>query len=342
MVLTDLHWWDSNLRSRKSYVEECYSTYEYCYNLILQIRRDNPSDGLHLVFAGDIFHKALKNRESDSQWSYRIMALRSLVDSVHCVVGNHELTYHSDNVFWTFMRKVESLNSRVSQTYARGLADVVNISDHFDVEGVRIHLMHYGTSEYSMFLSAGRNVCISHNELLCPQVITSIQDRYGVDLKTRYVSYRPFVDNSPLSKMDYVFISHMHQAIGEYLVEYDNGFKSLICYMSSIGRTNSEEILNTPTTRRIPVLLCESGNVEYSYCEMKLPEAVAIADVSLIAESKSNYQKAKERRKVRQTKINGADPVVFLEDTFGAVPEVLETFKCSGTGVVPDWMRRFL
>lgn len=337
---TDLHLWDKSLRSRRDYVRESLDLFDIVVKEVKEVRALYPNEKYVVVLCGDVFHKDSKSVTAGIQWSQRFYILRTLCDELIFVIGNHEITWSQDNVFWTLITECRGKNIPVTPNYAKGLIPIAKVMDYMDLDGVRLHFVHYHGDVSEM--CDGKNIAFVHDDYLCPDLVNLIEAKNNVDLKTEYVGYKNIEESSKLSGLDAIFFSHNHKASGVYDLELISGKITRVYYLMSLGRTTKDQVFETGTKRMVPLIRISNGDFDVVRRYVELPHAKDVIDIVAVKKSEESYEKQKQNRAIRQTRISGVDPVDDIREKLKELPEAVEMFDLSKDRKRPEWLRRLL
>lgn len=336
LVFQDLHEWDNNIRGRKNYVKECDHNLNEIFRIIIDTKKRYPRDKIYGVFLGDVVHREFRNIDRAIYFYSRMTEIRSLLSDMFLVVGNHEITYSNNNPVWSLVKTIESDSAPIHHNFAKGRLPLLRIMDYIDIEGVRLHFIHHGST--SNRLGEGKNIAFVHDTFLCEPLINSMETKNDVDLKTEYTGYKPISDSSFLRFFDDIYFGHLHLAFGSYTVTFDCGRKTTLNYMGSLGRTNKDEVRITKNTRDIGLIRISEGDYTKDTLTFMLPEVEEVLDFEKVKKSEQAYEDAKERKIIRQTDLNGEDPVEKIENILSSNAKALEIFRGSKRGEMPEWL----
>ncbi len=340
VVFTDTHWWDSPLRNRISYVDESIDLYDRMFDIVLNQRKLNPKAKLIVVFLGDVFHKDGKNITNSIQWYQRLFKLRSLVDKVYLVVGNHEISWNKDNVFWTLVDEIDSITAPVAGNFAKGIIGMCEIKDYIDIFDTRLHFVHYHGRVTDCI--DGNNLAFVHDDWLCPELVNIIQKRDNVDLKTQYIGYMDISNSDIISQLDCVFLGHNHKARGVYELELKPEKITTFHYLMSLGRTSKDQVFDTTNERSIPVITINEDGYTVDLISFDLPTAKDVMDMDSVEKNDKAYAKQVKNREIRKQQINGKDPVKSIENILIDIPDALDIFKDAQQRKRADWVKRVM
>lgn len=231
LIVPDLHIWYKNISCRKDYLGEI----EEALNSIMMHITEDPTIN-NVILSGDIYHRGFNDLDSSrpikKYWSELKHLLNNRKGELYSVIGNHEFSYSRNNPFW--------------------LQDDVIFKTPEDIidNGVHIYLESYHSKksirEFRDKVQA--DVCVTHNEVLPPEMADFIRKESG---------RRIFTSNKCTSFSRYdvqaLFVGHMHQIVDTFMVN-DEGKNFEVQYLGSIGRTSVEEVSNDFRFRSLPIV----------------------------------------------------------------------------------------
>jgi hypothetical protein len=161
---------------------------------------------------------------------------------------------------------VDNLDEKFLRLYsnrgikALGKFPVLELVEQLTVaEQVVFHMGHH--KSYPKAIVGKKNIGLFHNSILSTEIANVLRDRYNRDPLVGYIDYDYLNNYNTFANFDYVFVGHMHKAYGVFTVE-DNGFKTRLRYLASLGRTNILEVNDLDLERVIPVFtVYENGEL---------------------------------------------------------------------------------
>ena len=231
LIVPDLHYWYKNISCRKDYLGELD---EVLNNIFMAINSD-PSIN-NVILAGDIYHRGFNDLDSSrpvkKYWSELKHLLNSRDGELYAVIGNHEFSFSKNNPFWL-----------QDDVIFKTPEDIYDNGFHFYLESY-----HSKKSVRKFREKVEANVCITHNEVLPPEMAEFVRKESG---------RRIFTTNKCTSfsryNVDALFVGHMHQVVDTFMVN-DDGKNFEVQYLGSIGRTSVEEISNDFRLRNLPIV----------------------------------------------------------------------------------------
>jgi metallophosphoesterase superfamily enzyme len=95
IIIPEQHLWHKSINTVPNMVEDNNEIIEDILTIV--DKYENPI----VIFDGDIFHREVKSTDSAVPLLSFFIKLHSLTNgNVYSVLGNHELTYRRNNLFW--------------------------------------------------------------------------------------------------------------------------------------------------------------------------------------------------------------------------------------------------
>ena len=249
LVISDLHMCGQEKSNRIDYDGEI----RFIFKELLRLLGKYSDYSIGLVFLGDIFDRSYRK---PSKVGVDLSLLGLLLDRVrisYSLVGNHEISYPSNNPFWTLLNSVDSdrLNSITNKNLTPlGYVNRLQIIDTVAVGDTVFHMNHYGVPD-SQPVDGKKNIAFYHKAIYNSDVVEYVRSR-GVPLQMG-----PMSSVGTLSKYTHSFMGHMHLLSGTW--QMPGG--SLVTYLPSLGRPSRSEVMDAFLDRNIPALIFESGSL---------------------------------------------------------------------------------
>lgn len=293
MIIPDLHYWYKNISCRKDYLGEID---EALNNIFMIIASDETIN--NVILAGDIYHRGFNDLDSSRAikryWSELKHMLNSRGGELYAVIGNHEFSFSKNNPFWL-----------QDDVIFKTPEDIFDNGVHFYLESY-----HSKKSIREFRDKVDANICITHNEVLPPEMAEFVRRESG---------RRVFTSNKCTSfsryNVDALFVGHMHQVVDTFMVN-DEGRNFEVQYLGSIGRTSVEEISNDFRQRNLPVVevgIDKDGNegkglftVTQMLLELREYHETVISEQ--VEKSRKVREKQKEMRELKLQKVTD-DPI---------------------------------
>lgn len=313
LLITDLHWTHKNFRSRISYSNETQHSLNFILDTI--IKYENRGYIVRLIFLGDIFHSSYDSVFEGITANNLMIRIKSMVDSMDGVMGNHEYTYYTDNPFWTLMQRIESDRLKYfigDKRPVKGTLDILNIPDEVICGNVRFIFNHFGCSVATPPKDGKINIGLFHKDIYNKDIVADAKTTNGFEV----FEHTPFYfDSSPVfDGYDYAFMAHAHMFYSEwdYYCEL-SGQNTKIAYLSTLGRTNQLEVRDNFLERDIPAIIIEDDKFirrEYNKFDLlKRSDCVIERQVEI---NQKKYKEQVERRQARDLAFLSDDPIENL------------------------------
>jgi DNA repair exonuclease SbcCD nuclease subunit len=325
IIIPEQHLWHKSINTVPNMVEDNNEIIEDILTIV--DKYENPI----VIFDGDIFHREVKSTDSAVPLLSFFIKLHSLTNgNVYSVLGNHELTYRRNNLFWGITDvDTKYYESRVEAPLIKSV-DELYIGDTLFIFG---HY-HIGMRNYVPSKEYNHAVLITHNEAVNDELLDALTGR-NLDFNTTFIhgSLEEYIPKIP--NLDYVFVGHMHQAHGKYSISED-GIECIIHYLASLGRTNHTEY-TADIKRELPVITIEDDKFSrVSYETVVLKERYLAVDEEHVRISKEEYERDKEIRELRSTKTYSDDCVAGLKEIFNINPQACYIIDCALNGTIPE------
>lgn len=334
VIIPDLHDWHKNIKSIQSMTEDLAKYKKDILDYVSTLQ--NPI----VIFAGDVFHREVKVTDDAYNLQQFYTKLSNLCRRrVFSVVGNHELSYQRNNIFWNIVSSVSDIYPGV---YSE--SPLMIVCDELLIGKTLIHLGHYQRSGYVTQVS-GKNVSddilITHNSLLTPEISEALKldseefdDTYLHGAKLFDEGAIPYTD-----RLRAVFVGHMHLAHAVYHISEtinDIDYSFILHYMGSIGRTNAKEFTQD-LKRELPTLHIRNGELENisNHTINLVAREFAINEI-VVKQNKENYKRQARNNEIRYASIsfpNGLMPA--LEEYLKTSPHLNSAYTHGMAGSMP-------
>lgn len=352
-IIPEPHIRDQNFETRTDYLTEIRA---YMARIMREIRAVASilpeEDKLVVIFDGDVFDRAMQSLGACIEWLQYFMDLQTLTKgNLYSVIGNHEITYKNENVFWMMAdlqsEWLEQVNYLTNDT--RSIVQTIKITDELVLDNLLVIMGHYRrdlsfyTDEFIKENYPGVTdvIVVSHNTILDHELYNYFKEEVGYDVTYgRGISSVYKYDGllPPTSMLRKVYVGHMHRAfairhrkeqIGNTICEFDLEF------LASLGRTNVQEISNNFLKRAIPVITVADGTVEYARQDFMLVGEEVIIDNAKLTANREKYNSAAEFRTLRVTELEIKDPAEDLKRLLGDRSALRNYFICAVNGQLP-------
>lgn len=303
LIVTDLHLSYKNLRNRISYREEIESVFRE----LMTVAEKYVAAGykINLLLLGDVFHRSYNsifNACVDTSFFYM---WRQRYGHIYSVLGNHELSYYQSNPFYTLVSDIKSERVRMIMNrvwHPVGTQNVIEIVDELQDGEVNFVFNHFSTG-VAPVQPGMKNIGLFHSEIVSGEILQSSDMQSGISTFAHPID----IENSGIvSDYDYCFFGHMHTVYGTFIA--DNG--TTLCYLASLGRTNTLEVNDRFLERNIPAILVEDGVfIKAEDNLFNLPERAACVKESAVTEAHEKAEVQREVTEIKRTISLGDDPV---------------------------------
>lgn len=351
-IIGDLHLWDKNIRSHINYIAECKFTLNKIKSHLKKAREDYPNDLHYLIFLGDIFHKGFNSEEQIFYGLYYqlFLELRSLVDDMFAVVGNHELNFAKGNPFWTLISELEEGLTFNTYYESFGLYPVIRVLKSIEINNSLIQFQHFNTTvdTNELFNNYKNKFLISHEIYMNQSLLSLIESELGENQKYKYIKYSTITDDDPnISPYNECFLGHIHSIIGDWRIRWSNNTTTGLHYLGSQIPVSKDEYLYTPAYRYIKDLMIEpNGDYVIRTDKYLIPPVEKTLRYNQIKKSEISYQKTKEKKELfkkhKNIKFNGQDPIEVLTKEYSNDIEMLDVFQKLETGIKPEILQNRL
>lgn len=310
VIITDLHDTYVKKQNRYSYKDELFIVKQELFRVIEKYKVLGYN--VYLIFLGDIFDRGYLKTFDAVESNNEFICLRNNCSGIYSVIGNHELSFYSDNPFYTLVTEIESKKVRNinNKTWApRGTLPVIRVPDVLEDGEVIFHFNHYATP-INPPLSERVNIGLFHQDIVCNEILEQMEQQLGehkiwgatpidLDKVSVFRGYR------------YSFLGHLHKVYGQWNWEDDEtGDKSYLYYLASLGRPNCTEVNDAMLERNFPVVCIENGR--FSAVEdntFMLPNLASSVKKEVVEMEHMRYEAQKARKEYRKYKPTEDEPI---------------------------------
>lgn len=344
IIIPEQHLWHKNITSIPTMVDDNKKIIDNLYSIISNSR--NPV----VILDGDIFHRGTPRLSDALPLIDYLHTLNSLCDGrVYSVVGNHEFTYHKDNIFWIFADvKSEYVENRIGKP--KVLTSYLTATDELQIGSVLYCLGHYDMDFYDEIDTNSiddviliTHSCFGNQELFDnlkvkdPHLNTDVMKVNNIDR----------LGALPLTnKLKYIYVGHLHTCIGTFRVQErynSHDYDCILTYLGSLGRTSHAEYTDF-NERKIPIHKIRNGKlIEVVNEIIELPSREHAVDDINVALSKEKYEEQKIVHELRSVKLQNVDLISNVREVLSGVSTpgmsdngLLKLFDSALIGSVPD------
>lgn len=328
IVIPEPHLWDRTFKNRRDYPGEIEA---YLEEVLLRVEQ-LPGEKI-IIFPGDIFHHGYTSIAGVSYAFSLFARMNKLTNNrVFSVVGNHELTYRSNNPFW--MMASDETNRFGDMQGLSGYGVVhpgIQIVDTLSVGPLDFVLGHFSRREY---VPTHRDcVLITHNALTEPEISKAVNAAHKTESIDEYLHVSSLLSEEamPVTEyLKYVFIGHMHTYYSSFDVdEMVNGvhMQFFLQYLGSLGRTSVAEINDCDLKRTIPVFTIDGNSYDYAPFTVMLKGYDEIVLQDVVRDNKEKYQAQRAIKELRESNVFGDTPLSCIERELQKTPDMLALFS---------------
>lgn len=338
IIIPEQHLWHKNITSIPNMINDNLGIIEELYRII-----DNAVNPT-VILDGDIFHRGTP----------KIFDALPLIDYLHTlnekcsgrlfsVVGNHEFTYHKDNLFWGFS-DIQSnyVINRMGEPKTH--THYITVPKELKIGNSLFCFGHYDMDFYGELNTDGIDdvTLITHSCFGNPELFEMLKVK-DPHLNTEVMTVNDIgrLGALPLTnKLKYIYVGHLHTCLGKFKVEEcynEHDYNCILTYLGSLGRTSHAEY-NDNIERKIPIHKIRNGKL-IEVCEeiIELPTRECSVDEVQVALNKEKYEEQKEIRELKSVKLQNVDIIQNVRDAL-ADSTLLRIFDASMIGSMPDDM----
>ena len=338
LVVSDLHLSGQEKPNRLDYGRELEVVFKYLLSLF------DKYEGYEicLVFLGDIFDRSYAKVSKACVDLSLLDLVLSKASKAYSLVGNHEITYYSNNPFWSLVNSLDSdrLLSVVNRNLQPlGYQNRLHVLDSVVVGDTVLHMNHYGVADSSP-VSDKINIAFYHKALYSPELITHAKMS---DLPTNFVYGGSDSSVNVLRKYDYSFLGHLHMLYGTWSLDG----RSTVYYLASLGRVSKDEVLDSFLERNIPAIIFEDNkfkHIEDNLFMLLSYEDSIIPEVDL--QQRESYELQKSIARVKEYTSVTDDPISNIRSLFADNSQILRlidlTLNDSFAEITTDFSDRIM
>ena len=230
LAIPEPHIWDKNISARTNYVTEIKEYLNEVRGLAINLK---SNDDVTLLWMGDIFHRDIQNKEEALYWYAWFAELRIRGIQSFSLIGNHEISYIKDNLFWQLVCKNEcTLENDMCKP--KGKLPLIRIVDRIDDGDLSIHFYHHGSKLGEKRKYNKYNIGLFHDSIVDVATAKQMKESLGIDLKIEFYDSFNLSSLESIKSMNLALIGHMHQA--RYKIRVGS---TVVQYMASLGDRKS-------------------------------------------------------------------------------------------------------
>lgn len=351
-IIPEEHRWDKNFETRVDYVEECKS---YASRVLTMLEKqkellDPEQDKLIVIYMGDINHREFSTLDAFLYWLQYFIRLNEICDgNVYSVMGNHEVTYARNNLFW-MLADIQSpwvLENTKHVNKFNLLAPLIKVVDDLVLDDTMFLMGHYNRdmssySDKTIPPDIKNVILLSHNQILNSTIATHFKENCNRDMIPQHIRYESLEKTGILprtSRLRHVYVGHMHKAYGKF--EYESivegtEYKLTLDYLASIGRTNVQEIADDFCERNIPNIQVAPNYLDCDSSKFMLVSRGVVVDEKIVAQRRETYSSQKEIRELRRSNFDVKDPVTTIREKLRNNTVGGYMFSCALEGHMPS------
>ncbi len=290
LLVTDLHT-DVDKANRLNYFGEILNAMQDIISIASKYRIAGTS--VNLILLGDVFDAGSTRSEDAMQLMEVFYYFTSVFDKVWSVVGNHEITFASNNPFWFLVSDMKDASlSRIKRfIQPRGLTGRIIIPDKIVDGDTVLYFNHYGTEPKEPREGVTR-IGLFH------------QNVGSNDICKMWGTFDNVEEAAYIQGYNYSFFGHMHLAKGEYWLNEAHTCKGE--WLGTIGRTKVDEILDDSLEVNVPAIIVDNGRfVSIERNNIHLLSYRDTVDVPRLEASKRSREQAMQRRDVAVANYHG-------------------------------------
>jgi len=266
---------------------------------------------------GDVAHRG-STKDTLNDYAFQaIKLLLSYFDENYLNMGNHEFSYYKNNPIFKFIREIE--DERIVSSYPHlkcsSLTQDLRVVPILEYEDFEIIFTPYGfrpergEKEFSHL--------VMHDDL--------VSDHAYNKLTTEMPEYRMKRKFIKPDVYDYIYCGHSH------LIRETWAHGTTTVYnLSSLGRSNVNEVNDSFRHRIIPVILSEDGYFKEVVEEsLTLHKREDVIDEVKLEKSREAYQASKDRKEVRESL-----SISRTKDPIEALTEDIEVSENPNLGII--------
>ena len=338
VIIPEQHLWDKAISSIPNMMEDNQEIIEEIYKLITSLH--NPV----VIFDGDIFHRGTPSTDNAMQlYDYPLTLHKLCNGNVFSVVGNHELSYKKNNIFWGIADIKSNYIKNIITTPYNIKSPIIKVVDELKIGRNLFCFGHYGSEFYGELEDGDIDdvTLITHTSFGNADLFRIFSAR-DENLKPEVIKINDIsrLGALPLTnKLKHIYVGHLHTCLGTFSVEesyntYD--YNTTLTYLGSLGRTSHIEY-SVDCKRYIPIHKIRNGVLqEVEKHEIMLKSRDLCVDEVEVALAHEKYDEQKELRELRSVKTHNMNLIANIREVFIDVPNLQEIFDHALISQMPD------
>lgn len=337
LLVTDLHDHDKKKDNRISYSAEIQYVKDKILSLVLSYKQQGYR--VNVIFLGDIFDRGFSSATTGIKGYTFFLNLLDYCEKLYSVIGNHELSFYSNNPFYACITQIDSekikeVKGKIHQPL--GGYKLLTIPDTLKAGDVNFIFNHYST-KIGEPESGFVNIGLFHQEVVCSAIVEQMQQAFA----GQYVAGKT-IDYSKVGVFDgydFAFMGHNHKIYGQWdFVDDISGARCVIQHLASLGRPNVTEVNDSFLERDIPAVLIEGDKfrgIQHNLFNLMSYDECVIA--SVVETKKRKAAEIKTRMAIKSYVPLTDDPIQNIIGNFMAsapglatmLQEIEKTGSCS-------------
>ena len=312
MILPDLHL-NNKKNHRYRYDLECYSVIDKIHYFVEQEREH--CDKLYAISLGDLVDGSKSSRREYTMVQQQLKLLIEPFDKFYLTIGNHEISYSTNNPIYSFIKLIE--NEEIIVRYPH-LVPESSVNQIFTPKYIELENLEIVLGVWKIIPKPKTNkpaILMWHGNYLSKSGIDKIK------IFKQFEFVQDFID---FCDWTHVFIGHEHTVVDKY-----NIGSTIVYNLGSLLRTGCDQVIDQESLRIIPILRTLNGNFDsIIYKEFKLHERNQIVDEISYRKSQEVYNLKKNidqtKQKLKAPVLEVVDPITDTKKALVGQPMLLE------------------
>ncbi len=290
LLVTDLHC-DTEKANRINYFGEVVNSMQDIINIADSYRKQGYSP--RLILLGDVFDGGIANPSDAMQLMEVFHYFCSMFDKTWSVVGNHELSFITNNPFWFLVTTIEDDElSRVKKLIQpHGLTQCITVPSTIVDGDTTFYFNHYGIPPH-VPQATGTRIGLFH------------QNVGSNDICKMWGTFDNVEDAAYIQGYNYSFFGHTHLAKGRYWLNKEHTCQGI--WLGTIGRTKADEVIDDSLMVDIPAIIIEDEKFQrIEYPQIKLQSRLECIDELKLQAAKQSRAVVEERKRISEVNYTG-------------------------------------